>query len=180
MIISRFAQQFIDTRENEKKRSQRGVISVPKYPKLDEDKFSRNETNANNNNATLGVLRQENTSPGFKPEHLLELQEKITKEILSTKLGENEMHELQAKINHEILNSKVFNLENQGYYGNTKKSQRTGAAQRNRYKSSATAKARSKMNIHNNEAGRRVCNALFYLFWNYPLWKWFFFFKLKM
>lgn len=65
----------------------------------------------------------------------------------------------QAKINHEILNSKVFNLENQGYYGNFKK-QRSGTQSgttRNRYKSSATAKARSKMNIHNNEAGRRVC-----------------------
>lgn len=66
------------------------------------------------------------------------------------------MHELQAKINHEILNSKVFNLENQGYYGNIKKSQRNGATTRNRYKSSASPKARSKMNIHNNEAGRRV------------------------
>lgn len=65
----------------------------------------------------------------------------------------------QAKINHEILNSKVFNLENQGYYGNFKK-QRGGTqagTTRNRYKSSASAKARSKMNIHNNEAGRRVC-----------------------
>lgn len=64
----------------------------------------------------------------------------------------------QAKINHEILNSKVFNLENQGYYGNFKKQRGTQpGASRNRYKSSASVKARSKMNIHNNEAGRRVC-----------------------
>lgn len=66
----------------------------------------------------------------------------------------------QAKINHEILNSKVFNLENQAYYGgNFKKPQRgtNAGVSRNRYKSSASAKARSKMNIHNNEAGRRVC-----------------------
>lgn len=65
----------------------------------------------------------------------------------------------QAKINHEILNSKVFNLENQAYYGgHLKKPQRgtNAGATRNRYKSSASAKARSKMNIHNNEAGRRV------------------------
>lgn len=66
---------------------------------------------------------------------------------------------IQAKINHEILNSKVFNLENQAYYGgNFKKPQRgtNAGVSRNRFKSSASAKARSKMNIHNNEAGRRV------------------------
>lgn len=57
------------------------------------------------------------------------------------------------------MNSKVFNLEHQNFYGNGKKSQRgmTSSTQRNRYKSSASTKARSKMNIHNNEAGRRVC-----------------------
>lgn len=92
----RFAQQFIDVRENEKKRSQRGVVSVPpKYPKLDDEKLPLNETSANNN-ASATIVRTENTPPGFKPEHLLELQEKITKEILSTKLGENEMQELQV------------------------------------------------------------------------------------
>lgn len=53
---------------------------------------------------------------------------------------------LQAKINHEILNSKVFSLEHQ--YG---KKQTTS-----RIKSSATSKARTMMNLHNNEAGRRV------------------------
>lgn len=54
-------------------------------------------------------------------------------------------HFLQAKINHEILNSKVFNLEHQGLYG-----------KKSRIKSSASSKARSLMNLHNNEAGRRV------------------------
>lgn len=64
----------------------------------------------------------------------------------------------QAKINHEILNSKVFNLEHQGLYSNGKKSQRDGAyaTASNRLKSSASSKARSMMNLHNNEAGRRV------------------------
>ncbi|XP_055318181.1 protein Wnt-5 isoform X2 [Sitodiplosis mosellana] len=155
----KFSQQFIDIRENERKRSQRGVVSVPpKYTKLDDEKVTHNETNSNSTNGSTPIIpRPDNTPTGFKPEHLLELQEKITKEILSTKLGENEMHELQAKINHEILNSKVFNLENQGYYGNFKKNQRGGSTpSRNRYKSSASAKARSKMNIHNNEAGRRA------------------------
>lgn len=95
----RFSQQFIDVRENERKRSQRGVVSVPpKYTKLDEEKLPLNETNSNNNNASTPISsRHDNTPSGFKPEHLLELQEKITKEILSTKLGENEMHELQVK-----------------------------------------------------------------------------------
>lgn len=93
----RFSQQFIDVRENERKRSQRGVVSVPpKYTKLDEDKMTLNETNSNNGSTPI-TSRPDNTPSGFKPEHLLELQEKITKEILSTKLGENEMHELQVK-----------------------------------------------------------------------------------
>lgn len=107
----RFSQQFIDVRENERKRSQRGLVSVPsKYTKLDDDKSNaQNETatNVNGTNTpssssstttTAHTQRPEIGSPGFKPEHLLELQEKITKEILSTKLGENEMHELQVKI----------------------------------------------------------------------------------
>lgn len=63
---------------------------------------------------------------------------------------------LQEKINHEILNSKMFSLDQQALRINTKKSQRGAEAQRNRYKSSASVKAHSKMNIHNNEAGRRV------------------------
>lgn len=63
---------------------------------------------------------------------------------------------LQEKINHEILNSRMFSLDQQALRINTKKSQRGAEAQRNRYKSSASVKARSKMNIHNNEAGRRV------------------------
>lgn len=91
--LSRFSQQFIDIRENERKRSQRGVISIP--PKIDEEKtLLQNETS----NATTPIPppRIENNSPGFKTEHLLELQEKITKEILSTKLNENEMHALQV------------------------------------------------------------------------------------
>lgn len=93
ILSSRFSQQFIDIRENERKRSQRGVISVP--PKiLDEEKLLQNDTS----NATTPIppTRVENNSPGFKTEHLLELQEKITKEILSTKLNENEMHALQV------------------------------------------------------------------------------------
>lgn len=103
--VFRFAQQFIDIRENEKKRSQRGVVSVPpKYPKLDDDKLPQNETTVNNNASTT-IVRPENAPPGFKPEHLLELQEKITKEILSTKLGENEMQELQVNCFFFLLSS---------------------------------------------------------------------------
>lgn len=103
-FFSRFSQQFIDIRENERKRSQRGLVSIPsKYSKLDDDKSTQNETasNANGTTATATTTitqRPEINTPGFKPEHLLELQEKITKEILSTKLGENEMHELQVNI----------------------------------------------------------------------------------
>lgn len=71
----------------------------PKFTKLDEEKATVNETNGNINNGSTPIApRIDNTPTGFKPEHLLELQEKITKEILSTKLGENEMHELQVRI----------------------------------------------------------------------------------
>lgn len=155
----------------------------PKFPKIDDDKLAaehRNDT-AENGTAAMPINRDDNPN-GFKPEHLLELQEKITKEILSTKLKDDEMHELQvsetlittmtgikcvfalfassfsllqAKINHEILNSKVFNLEHQGLYGKKARNDKISSSP-NRIKSSATAKARSLMNLHNNEAGRRV------------------------
>lgn len=62
-------------------------------------------------------------------------------------------HILQAKINHEILNSKVFNLEHQGLYG-----------KKSRIRSSASSKARSLMNLHNNEAGRRVIYVYYYCY----------------
>lgn len=94
-MFFRFSQQFIDIRENERKRSQRGVVSIPsKYPIVHDENSLQNETRSNIN-ASI-IQRSEINSPGFKPEHLLELQEKITKEILSTKLGESEMHELQV------------------------------------------------------------------------------------
>lgn len=54
------------------------------------------------------------------------------------------------------MNSKAFSLENDPLY--ERSSQRPGASkmQRNRFKNGASMKARSKMNLHNNEAGRRV------------------------
>lgn len=68
----------------------------PKYPKLDDDKLPSDRHNdTDNQRETDGINRDDNPN-GFKPEHLLELQEKITKEILSTRLKEEEMHELQV------------------------------------------------------------------------------------
>lgn len=94
-FFSRFSQNFIDIREKERKRGTRGLVSVPqKYPKIDEKLLDAtiNETDATRNNN-----ENENENPNkFKPEDLLELQEKITKEILSTKLQEKDMHELQV------------------------------------------------------------------------------------
>ncbi|XP_019892373.1 protein Wnt-5 [Musca domestica] len=154
----------------------------------------------------------------IKPEDLLELQERITKEILNSKLQEKEMLELQEKINREILNSKVFNMDvatngggsssfsangnsnnnnnnnNNGGGGKRKrkrKNQRAvngmlvdvgeggpyansnsngpigtsggsngggggGGGSSGKWKNSIAAKARSLMNLHNNEAGRRA------------------------
>ncbi|XP_037034508.1 protein Wnt-5 isoform X2 [Bradysia coprophila] len=140
----KFSQTFIDIREKERKRGARGLVSIPlKYPKLDEKLLTEemNETSENPNNNS-------NSNSPFKPEDLLELQEIINKEIFSSKVQEKEMQELQAKINQKLLNSKVFNFEHQGLYRNTKKM--------NRLKSSGSAKARTMMNLHNNEAGRRA------------------------
>lgn len=68
-------------------------------PKLDDDKPLQNDTVTGNSNATTSIPpHADNSASGFKPEHLLELQEKITKEILSTKLDENTMHELQVNL----------------------------------------------------------------------------------
>ncbi|KAJ6629551.1 Protein Wnt-5, partial [Pseudolycoriella hygida] len=136
-----FSQSFIDIREKERKRGARGLVSIPlKYPKIDEKLLAEemNESHENTSNT--------NGNSPFKPEDLLELQEIINKEIFSSKVQEKEMQELQAKINQKLLNSKVFNFEHQGLYKNTKKM--------NRLKSSGSAKARTMMNLHNNEAGR--------------------------
>ncbi|KAJ6644324.1 Protein Wnt-5 [Pseudolycoriella hygida] len=138
----KFSQSFIDIREKERKRGARGLVSIPlKYPKIDEKLLAEemNESHENTSNT--------NGNSPFKPEDLLELQEIINKEIFSSKVQEKEMQELQAKINQKLLNSKVFNFEHQGLYKNTKKM--------NRLKSSGSAKARTMMNLHNNEAGRR-------------------------
>lgn len=91
IIKFRFSQTFIDIREKERKRGARGLISIPlKYPKIEEKLFGEemNETSDSSNNS--------NSNSPFKPEDLLELQEKITKEILSSKLQEKEMQELQV------------------------------------------------------------------------------------
>lgn len=53
---------------------------------------------------------------------------------------------MQEKINKEILNSKLFNVNAEENIGRKKGG---------RYKQSSI-KARSLMNLHNNEAGRRV------------------------
>lgn len=103
-------------------------------------------TAANADDATI------TTTPAdtFIADDLLDLQEKITKEILKSKLQENERQDLQASINRELLNSKVFSMDGQ----QQRKDGKRGPL--GRIKNSASSKARSLMNLHNNEAGRRV------------------------
>uniref|UniRef100_A0A1B0DHE0 Uncharacterized protein n=1 Tax=Phlebotomus papatasi TaxID=29031 RepID=A0A1B0DHE0_PHLPP len=81
--------------------------------------------------------------PLFKPEDIKELQEKIKKEI--------EVYKLEEKINREIFNSKIFNLENRAMYVNNRRQK--GALSRIKL-SGTSLKARSLMNLHNNEVGR--------------------------
>lgn len=95
----RFTKQFIDARENERKRSQRGIVSVPPKHK----KFDLNQSSGNAQNVSASSAKDSDSSTGFKAEHLLELQEKITKEILSTKLEEKEMHRLQVMYRTFVL-----------------------------------------------------------------------------
>lgn len=69
----------------------------------------------------------------------------------------------QAKINREILNSKVFSLENHGPYDGNNQKKTNQRINPNRLRGSGSTKARSLMNLHNNEAGRRVSLILFLL-----------------
>lgn len=100
MIIYRFAQQFIDIREKERKRGTRGLITIPQKTKLEEKlltaaESSANDTIINDPNSTVTTTEMSKLG-GVDNDDLLELQEKITKEILSSKLEEKEMQELQV------------------------------------------------------------------------------------
>nr|XP_014102858.1 protein Wnt-5 isoform X1 [Bactrocera oleae]XP_036225868.1 protein Wnt-5 isoform X1 [Bactrocera oleae] len=150
---------------------------------------SRGSSSSGNNNrqesnrdANADFSSEEEAARRIKPEDLLELQERITKEILNSKLQGKEMLELQEKINREILNTKVFNMDAGGGGGGGKRKRRRknqraingmpndqqadatangaagdgGGEGAGKWKSSVTAKARSLMNLHNNEAGRRA------------------------
>lgn len=121
-----------------------------------------NETSADNTTVTTMTPEEQ-----AKADDMLKLQQKITQELLNSNLKENERNELQVwlqtfyhraiqitatncrlqeKINKEILNSKLFNANAEDHIGRKKNG---------RYKQSSV-KARSLMNLHNNEAGRRV------------------------
>lgn len=93
---------FIDIREKEKKRGVRGLVTVPTNSKYDNllsaaaAAAAANETS--DTTAGAGAARDEHINSGpIKAEDLLELQEKITKEILSSKLQESDMQELQVR-----------------------------------------------------------------------------------
>jgi wingless-type MMTV integration site family protein 5 len=124
-----------------------------------------NETSADNTTVVATTLSPEEQA---KADDMLKLQQKITQELLNSNLKENERNELQVrkkaektfsicislryffyvlqeKINKEILNSKLFG-------GND---ENVGRKKGGRFKQSSI-KARSLMNLHNNEAGRRV------------------------
>ncbi|CRK90869.1 CLUMA_CG004559, isoform A [Clunio marinus] len=134
----KFSQNFIDIREKERKRGARGLVTVPT-----KNEAMGNETSADNATTVSTTLNPEEQA---KADDMLKLQQKITQELLNSNLKENERNELQEKINKEILNSKLFvsNAE-----------ENVGRKKGGRYKQSSV-KARSLMNLHNNEAGRRA------------------------
>lgn len=88
--MRRFSQTFIDIREKEKKRGARGLMVS----------MQRDDNGANSGIATLTAALESSTTTEAAvvtpSKDLLELQEKITKEILSSKLQEDEMKELQV------------------------------------------------------------------------------------
>lgn len=185
--MRRFSQTFIDIREKEKKRGARGLMVS----------MQRDDNGANSGIATLTAALESSTTTEAAvvtpSKDLLELQEKITKEILSSKLQEDEMKELQVsgetgwrirngififkqnylhpqeKINRELMNSKLFNnldMNQLDSPAQTKQQQQQkmlkkdrlngGGGGANRLKSTASMKARTLMNLHNNEVGRRA------------------------
>lgn len=93
-VFHRFSQTFIDIREKEKKRGARGLITIPntKYDQMLGLPMDINMTDESSTDVP-------NESGGqIKAEDLLDLQEKITKEILSSKLDENDMQDLQVNM----------------------------------------------------------------------------------
>ncbi|XP_033248409.1 protein Wnt-5-like isoform X1 [Drosophila miranda] len=118
----------------------------------------------------LKLQRKENSGPGL-PDDLFELQQRITKEILNSKLEGREMLVLQEKINREILNSKIFQADGKSKRRKRKRKNQRAVVEdapiasnndRVNYvdgvdtSTTTTTKARSLMNLHNNEAGRRA------------------------
>ncbi|KAH8272025.1 hypothetical protein KR018_007040, partial [Drosophila ironensis] len=109
-----------------------------------------------------------------KTTYLLELQQRISKEILNSKLNEKELQDLQERVNQKIVTSKFFNGDNGQRRKNKRKNQRAvhddailypvngfnpkvNNDEEIIYRSQQfNAKARSLMNLHNNEAGRRA------------------------
>ncbi|XP_017002439.2 protein Wnt-5 isoform X1 [Drosophila takahashii] len=166
----KFATDFIDSREKETNRETRGVKRKREEIK---NRMHSDDTNAfsSNKSETNGRKTEENFD-----QHLLELEQRITKEILTSKIDEQEMIKLQEKIKQEIVNTKFFKSNQQEQQQQQpprkkkRKNQRAAADApayprngiKESYKdgllprSSATAKARSLMNLHNNEAGRRA------------------------
>ncbi|XP_041632440.1 protein Wnt-5 isoform X2 [Drosophila kikkawai] len=186
----KFATDFIDVREKEANRETRGVNrnrareGIKKIrmqaddTKISEDfnieiKKSEKDLQQTQSNKLKDIPLKNNSKSSSTHQDLLELQQRITKEIFNSKLKESEMLELKDKINREIINSKFFNgdIVEQRRKGK-RKNQRAVIDEPvlpiNRFISNAkendnvgiqvrtTAKARSLMNLHNNEAGRRA------------------------
>lgn len=184
----KFATDFIDSREKETNRETRGVKR--KREEINKNRMHSDDTNAFNigikrnknvdaKNDTSLVVRNVRKSTEAEnshilnenfDQHLLELEQRITKEILTSKIDEEEMIKLQEKIKQEIVNTKFFKGEQQPRK-KKRKNQRAAADApayprngiKESYKdggilprSTATVKARSLMNLHNNEAGRRA------------------------
>ncbi|XP_030556298.1 protein Wnt-5 [Drosophila novamexicana] len=113
------------------------------------------DTNSTINSTSFAPPKQDEEAR-TSPDDLLELQQRITKEILNSKLKETEMLELQEKINREILNSKLFHGDTNAKRRKRKRKNQRAVSGEAPFLSNTNMKARSLMNLHNNEAGRRA------------------------
>lgn len=100
----RFAQEFVDIKERERKRGTRGLSALQRsnFEKdsaaaaTSKKELNSNSTVSNANVTEKSVSSESENKETIDPTIIRELQERITKEILNSKLQEKDMQELKV------------------------------------------------------------------------------------